>query len=59
MKDGDDAHEAVLIANFPDSLFYSAFRTSPKQDSSLVCVANVNGSQAECDLGNPMKRNAQ
>ncbi|XP_060677076.1 integrin alpha-7-like isoform X1 [Hemiscyllium ocellatum] len=59
MKDGDDAHEAVLIANFPDSLFYSAFRTSPKQDSSLFCAANANGSQAECELGNPMKRNAQ
>ncbi|XP_059499419.1 integrin alpha-7-like isoform X2 [Stegostoma tigrinum] len=57
MKDGDDAHEAVLIVSFPDTLSYSAFR-SPK-DSSLVCVANTNGSQAECELGNPMKRNAE
>ncbi|XP_048449839.1 integrin alpha-7-like, partial [Rhincodon typus] len=57
MKDGDDAHEAVLIVSFPDTLSYSAFRSS--KDSSLVCVANTNGSQAECELGNPMKRNAE
>ncbi|XP_055520496.1 integrin alpha-7-like isoform X1 [Leucoraja erinacea] len=56
-KDGDDAHEAVLTANFPDTLSYSAFRSS--QDKNLVCVANTNGSQAECELGNPMKRNAE
>ncbi|XP_067880585.1 integrin alpha-7-like isoform X2 [Heterodontus francisci] len=56
-KDGDDAHEAVLIASFPDTLSYSAFRSS--QDKNLICVANTNGSQAECELGNPMKRNAE
>lgn len=26
-KDGDDAHEASLIASFPRSLSYSAYRT--------------------------------
>ncbi|XP_078287571.1 integrin alpha-7-like [Rhinoraja longicauda] len=56
-KDGDDAHEAVLTANFPDTLSYSAFRSS--QDKNLDCVSNTNGSQAECELGNPMKRNAE
>ncbi|XP_051865617.1 integrin alpha-6-like isoform X2 [Pristis pectinata] len=56
-KDGDDAHEAVLIASFPDTLSYSAFRSS--QDKNLVCVANTNGSQAECELGNPMKRDTE
>ncbi|XP_069762797.1 integrin alpha-7-like isoform X2 [Narcine bancroftii] len=56
-KDGDDAHEAVLVASFPDTLSFSAFR-SP-QDNKLVCVANTNGSEAECELGNPMKRNAE
>ncbi|XP_078390844.1 integrin alpha-7-like isoform X2 [Cetorhinus maximus] len=56
-KDGDDAHEAVLVANFPDTLSYSAFRSF--QDKNLVCTANTNGSRAECELGNPMKRNAE
>ncbi|XP_067832791.1 integrin alpha-7-like isoform X1 [Heptranchias perlo] len=56
-KDGDDAHEAELSANFPDTLSFSAFRSS--QDKNLVCVANPNGSRADCELGNPMKRNAE
>lgn len=88
-KDGDDAHEAKLIATFPDTLTYSAYRelrafpvsifreqlrgkTSAVaseriviwrvflllQEKQLSCVANQNGSQADCDLGNPFKRNS-
>ncbi|XP_060113436.1 integrin alpha-6 isoform X1 [Heteronotia binoei] len=58
-KDGDDAHEAKLIATFPDSLTYSAFRESKGSlDKQLTCGANQNGSQVECELGNPFKRNS-
>lgn len=28
------------------------------QEKQLSCVANQNGSQAECELGNPFKRNS-
>ncbi|XP_052558802.1 integrin alpha-7 isoform X4 [Tympanuchus pallidicinctus] len=61
-RDGDDAHEAVLTARFPQELPYSAVRpydgrTTP--DKPVVCLANQNGSQVECELGNPMKRGAQ
>ncbi|POI19650.1 hypothetical protein CIB84_016604, partial [Bambusicola thoracicus] len=28
-------------------------------DKPVVCLANQNGSQVECELGNPMKRGAQ
>ncbi|XP_042750355.1 integrin alpha-7 isoform X8 [Lagopus leucura] len=61
-RDGDDAHEAVLTARFPQELPYSAVRpydgrTAP--DKPVVCLANQNGSQVECELGNPMKRGAQ
>ncbi|XP_021238523.1 integrin alpha-7 [Numida meleagris] len=61
-RDGDDAHEAVLTARFPEELPYSAVRsydgrTAP--DKPVVCLANQNGSQVECELGNPMKRGAQ
>ncbi|XP_006878895.1 PREDICTED: integrin alpha-6-like isoform X2 [Elephantulus edwardii] len=58
-RDGDDAHEAKLIATFPDTLTYSAYRelrSSPEKQ--LSCVANQNGSQADCELGNPFKRNS-
>uniref|UniRef100_A0A8C4SST7 Integrin subunit alpha 7 n=1 Tax=Erpetoichthys calabaricus TaxID=27687 RepID=A0A8C4SST7_ERPCA len=56
MADGDDAHAAQLFVHLPDSLSYSGFRGP--QDKQLVCVPNTNGSQAECELGNPLKRNA-
>ncbi|GAB5575746.1 integrin alpha-6 isoform X1 [Prionailurus iriomotensis] len=58
-KDGDDAHEAKLIATFPDTLTYSAYRELRAfPEKQLSCVANQNGSQADCELGNPFKRNS-
>ncbi|KAM9319964.1 integrin alpha-7 [Gastrophryne carolinensis] len=57
--DGDDAHEAQLIASFPDTMSYSAVRPVSPTDKLVVCHSNENGSQAVCELGNPMKRNAE
>uniref|UniRef100_A0A8C4WLU5 Integrin subunit alpha 6 n=1 Tax=Gopherus evgoodei TaxID=1825980 RepID=A0A8C4WLU5_9SAUR len=58
-KDGEDAHEAKLVATFPDSLTYSSFRElRANPEKQLTCGANQNGSQAECELGNPFKRNS-
>uniref|UniRef100_A0A4W3J7P7 Integrin subunit alpha 6 n=1 Tax=Callorhinchus milii TaxID=7868 RepID=A0A4W3J7P7_CALMI len=59
-KDGDDAHEAQLIATFPETLTYSAYRDlTIYQVTQLICSANQNGSQATCDLGNPLKRGSK
>ncbi|KAL0977938.1 hypothetical protein UPYG_G00163520 [Umbra pygmaea] len=52
-EDGDDAHAAQLLVTLPDTLSYAGFR-----GQQVVCQANKNGSQAECELGNPMKRDA-
>ncbi|KAF5909276.1 integrin alpha-6-like isoform X2, partial [Clarias magur] len=57
-KGGDDAYESVLTASFPDSLSYSAVRTK-SVDKQILCVANQNGSNAECDLGNPFKKDSE
>nr|XP_033800640.1 integrin alpha-6 isoform X2 [Geotrypetes seraphini] len=58
-KDGDDAHEAKLIASFPNTLSYSTYRElRGYPEKQLMCAANQNGSQAECELGNPFKRNS-
>ncbi|KAM9454427.1 integrin alpha-6b isoform 2-T2 [Clarias gariepinus] len=57
-KGGDDAYESVLTASFPDSLSYSAVRTK-STDKQIFCVANQNGSKAECDLGNPFKKDSE
>ncbi|XP_072468429.1 integrin alpha-6 isoform X1 [Notamacropus eugenii] len=58
-KDGDDAHEAKLVATFPDTLTYSAYRElKAYPEKQLSCAANINGSQVDCELGNPFKRNS-
>ncbi|XP_056110348.1 integrin alpha-6b isoform X1 [Rhinichthys klamathensis goyatoka] len=55
---GEDAYEAQLTASFPKSLSYSAVRTK-SSDKPISCLANQNGSQADCELGNPFKRDAE
>nr|XP_046263833.1 integrin alpha-6-like isoform X2 [Scatophagus argus] len=57
-KDGDDAYEASVLASFPRSLTYSAFRVPPNE-RQVTCVANKNGSQTDCELGNPFKRDSK
>ncbi|KAM9322422.1 integrin alpha-6-like [Pholidichthys leucotaenia] len=52
---GDDAHEASIVASFPRALTYSAFRAT---DSQVTCAANKDGSQAECELGNPFYKDS-
>ncbi|XP_055976276.1 integrin alpha-7 isoform X1 [Sorex fumeus] len=56
--DGDDAHEAQLLVTLPDSLRYSGVRTLDSAEKSL-CQSNENASRVECELGSPMKRDAQ
>ncbi|TRY82544.1 hypothetical protein DNTS_005855, partial [Danionella cerebrum] len=58
MNQGEDAFEAQMTASFPRSLSYSAVRTK-SGDKQIICLANQNGSQADCELGNPFKRDAQ
>ncbi|KAM3608148.1 uncharacterized protein V6R79_020089 [Siganus canaliculatus] len=53
---GDDAYETKLVGTFPDTS-YSGVRSHPT--TPIICTANQNGSQAECDLGNPFKRDSQ
>uniref|UniRef100_A0A667ZLE4 Integrin subunit alpha 7 n=1 Tax=Myripristis murdjan TaxID=586833 RepID=A0A667ZLE4_9TELE len=54
-EDGDDAHAAQLLISLPNTLSYSGSRTPPQ----VRCQANQNGSRAECELGNPVKRDAK
>lgn len=54
-EDGDDAHAAQLLISLPNTLSYGGSRVPPQ----MRCQANTNGSQVECDLGNPVKRDTQ
>ncbi|KAK2839791.1 hypothetical protein Q5P01_013531 [Channa striata] len=57
---GDDAYEAKLVGTLPDVLSYSGVRShQTKVEKPIICIANQNGSQAECELGNPFKRDSQ
>ncbi|XP_062862755.1 integrin alpha-6 [Trichomycterus rosablanca] len=58
-KNGDDAHEAKLVGSFGDSLSYSGFRSQRSTDKHVICAANQNGSQVDCELGNPFKRDSE
>uniref|UniRef100_A0A671T4D8 Integrin alpha-6-like n=1 Tax=Sinocyclocheilus anshuiensis TaxID=1608454 RepID=A0A671T4D8_9TELE len=66
VNQGEDAYEAQLTSSFPKSLSYSAvqetgfpFDLKSLQDKPVICLANQNGSQADCELGNPFKRDAE
>ncbi|CAG09957.1 unnamed protein product, partial [Tetraodon nigroviridis] len=57
---GDDAYEAKLLTTFPTALSYSGVRFSPPPaEKQIICTAGQNGSQADCELGNPFKRDSQ
>ncbi|XP_034557972.1 integrin alpha-6-like isoform X2 [Notolabrus celidotus] len=57
-KNGDDAHEASVLASFPRSLSYSAYRV-PTNEQQVTCMANKDGSEVDCELGNPFKRDSE
>ncbi|XP_060940642.1 integrin alpha-6-like [Limanda limanda] len=54
---GDDAHEASLVVSFPPSLTYSAHHVPG--DKRVSCRANNDGSELDCDLGNPFSRDSE
>uniref|UniRef100_A0A3Q3FZN5 Integrin, alpha 6a n=1 Tax=Labrus bergylta TaxID=56723 RepID=A0A3Q3FZN5_9LABR len=56
---GDDAYEAKVVGTFPETLSYSGVRSQTTVDKPIICTANQNGSQADCELGNPFKRDSQ
>ncbi|XDV31478.1 hypothetical protein PO909_034142 [Leuciscus waleckii] len=58
-RNGDDAHEAKLVGQFDESLSYSGFRSLRTTDKHVICAANQNGSLADCELGNPFKRDSE
>ncbi|XP_063044746.1 integrin alpha-6-like [Engraulis encrasicolus] len=55
-KAGEDAHHSQLQVTLPESLPY--FSHSSK-DKSVYCRANKNGTQVDCELGNPLPRDAE
>ncbi|KAG7315921.1 hypothetical protein KOW79_020787 [Hemibagrus wyckioides] len=57
-KNGDDAYESFLNVSYPNALSYSGVRTK-SADKQIICLANPNGTKAECELGNPFRNNSE
>ncbi|KAK3535628.1 hypothetical protein QTP70_018437, partial [Hemibagrus guttatus] len=56
---GDDAHLAQLVANFPESLPLSSVILKPDSKVDVQCDVDGTKTRAECNLGNPFKRDAE
>ncbi|KAK5859806.1 hypothetical protein PBY51_021330 [Eleginops maclovinus] len=55
---GDDAHEASVLAKIPHSLTYSTYRPS-ENGLQVSCITSDDGSKADCNIGNPFKRDSE
>lgn len=56
-QDGDDAHEARIVVLLPHSLTYSTYHVL--HERPVTCTANKEGTEVECEIGNPFKSNAE
>nr|XP_055034531.1 integrin alpha-6 [Misgurnus anguillicaudatus] len=58
-KGGDDAHQSQLSVNFPEFLPLSAIVLKKNSQTQVQCKANEKRTQADCQLGNPFKRDSE
>ncbi|XP_054648706.1 integrin alpha-6-like [Dunckerocampus dactyliophorus] len=57
--DGEDAHQSHMLIKLPDLLHYSSVFYTSTSESQVSCSANEKGSVIDCELGNPLRRDAQ
>ncbi|XP_056239048.1 integrin alpha-6-like [Seriola aureovittata] len=58
-RNGDDAHQSHSIILLPDSLHYSSIVYSTAAETQVSCTANAKGTVVDCELGNPLQRDAE
>ncbi|KAM9795141.1 integrin alpha-6-like [Neosynchiropus ocellatus] len=58
-KEGDDAHQARAVITLPIVLHHTSILESTANQPQVVCTPNSNGTILDCDLGNPLRRDAQ
>ncbi|XP_041846599.1 integrin alpha-6-like [Melanotaenia boesemani] len=56
---GDDAHQSHSVIMLPDTLRYSSVIHSETAETQVSCSANDNGTLIDCELGNPLQRDAE
>ncbi|XP_034454867.1 integrin alpha-6-like [Hippoglossus hippoglossus] len=58
-RNGDDAHQSHSIIMLPDTLHYSSIIYDTAAETQMSCTANDKGTRIDCELGNPMRRDAE
>ncbi|KAM4621915.1 integrin alpha-6-like [Polymixia lowei] len=58
-KGGDEAHQSRSVIRLPDTLRYSSVIYSKVSESKVRCTANDEGTLIDCELGNPLQRDAE
>ncbi|XP_059202165.1 integrin alpha-6-like [Centropristis striata] len=58
-RDGDDAHQSHAAIRLPDTLQYNAVLHATPSETAVSCTANNKGTLINCELGNPLQRDAE
>ncbi|XP_070769684.1 integrin alpha-6-like [Enoplosus armatus] len=58
-RDGDAAHQSHSVIMLPDTLHYSSIVYSAASETQVSCTANDKGTVIDCELGNPLRRDAE
>ncbi|XP_073677128.1 integrin alpha-6 [Garra rufa] len=58
-KGGDDAHQSQLSVAFPEFLQLASVEPKKSSETQVQCNPNENKTQADCQLGNPFKRDSE
>ncbi|KAI2656945.1 Integrin alpha-6 [Labeo rohita] len=56
---GDDAHQSQLSVTFPEFLQLSSVEPKKSSETQVQCNPNEYKTQANCQLGNPFKRDSE
>ncbi|XP_058505751.1 integrin alpha-6-like [Solea solea] len=58
-RNGDDAHQSHSVIMLPDTLRYSSIIHNAPAETQVSCTANDKGTLIDCELGNPLQRDAE
>ncbi|XP_063732116.1 integrin alpha-6-like isoform X2 [Eleginops maclovinus] len=58
-RNGDDAHQSHSVISLPETLHYTSIVYSTASETQVSCTANEKGTLIDCELGNPLQRDAE
>ncbi|CAK6964964.1 integrin alpha-6-like [Scomber scombrus] len=58
-RNGDDAHQSHSVIRLPDTLRYTSVVYNTASETHVTCSANEKGTFVDCELGNPLHRDAE